>query len=388
MKRSNGSHRNSGKASIITLGGGNAEYLYELEKEIVTGEKNTVTEAQELAGGGGMNCSARLIAAGFEVYPILAVGDDRSGIKIKQELISVAQKASASKRMQSFIDSPDFFVSGLTTTFATLIVMAAKRTILVYGARGEPSLFQKHVRRRLKQMTALTDSMPTVIHISHLPNLVTAESVSSEIGNEVIKNVLRTYGGKCFISFNPGSSQIRRGIRYWESELKKVSLLQLNMSEAKQIFSADGLSTSLVDMITWFKERSISAVITLDRFGAVGTFKSGKGGIVFAWPIELPAAEVLDPTGAGDAFAAGMISKICENPNFDNQDFHLAIETGRLWSAYACTTLGGAGSCPNLAALSKFQSKIERKGVVINPVEVLRHEYAVRDLNLINKAFE
>jgi sugar/nucleoside kinase (ribokinase family) len=374
------------KPTIVTLGGGNAEYLYELEDEIRTGEKNAVAEARELAGGGGMNFACRLIAAGFETYPILAVGNDRSGIKIQQELIAAVEKARLSKTVQDFICSPDFFVPGLTTAFATLIVLAAKRTILNYRARGNPSVFQRHMRKRLRQVVELTGGNPTVIHMSHLPNLDSPGSSHTPIGNEVIKDVLRAYGGKCVISFNPGTSQLQHGIRYWETEIKKTSILQLNMSEAKQIFAKDGLSTSLVDMINWFQEREISAVITLDRFGAVGSHKAGRDGILFAWPIELAESEVVDPTGAGDAFAAGVVSQIVAHPNFGFQDFLAAINTGRYWSAYACTTLGGAGSCPNLATIQKFRAGIERRGN--DPIEVIHERHAVRDLRLINKAFE
>ena len=380
------SNKRSRKVTVVALGGGNAEYLYELEREIKTGEKNAVAEAEELVGGGGMNFSSRLIAAGIETYPILAVGNDRSGIKIQQELETFTGKAKLSKELQRFISGSDFFVPGLTTAFATLIVLAAKRTILNYRARGNATVFRRHLRKRLKRVGELTGSSPTVIHISHLPNFTSSSSGGAEIGNEVIKEVLRTYKGKCIVSYNPGSSQIQYGIRYWETELKSTSILQLNMSEAKQLFSKDGMSTSLVDMIHWFKEREISVVITLDRFGAVGSHKSGKNGIVFAWPIELPEDELVDPTGAGDAFAAGVISELCTNANYDFQDFLKAVDTGRYWSAYACTTLGGAGSCPNRTALLKFQSEIDGKRHI--PIEVIQHDRAERDLKLIDKAFE
>lgn len=381
--------RNDPNISIVALGGGNTEYLYELEKEIITGEKNAVSEARELAGGGGMNFASRLMAAGYETYPILSVGNDRSGVKIKQELGVLAKKAKRSKELQGFIDAPDFFVPGLTTAFATLIVMAAKRTILIYGARGNPSVFQKHVQKRLKHVTESTGALPTVIHISHLPNFKTTNSRDIAIGNEVIKDVLRTYGGKgkSIISFNPGSSQIQRGIRYWEADLMKTSLLQLNMSEAKQIFSVDGLSTTLVDMIHWFQERAISVVITLDRFGAVGSYKAGDEGLIFAWPIELSPTEMVDPTGAGDAFAAGVVSEICAHPNFGFTDFLAAITTGRYWSAYACTTLGGAADCPDRQIISKFRADIAQRKTH-NRIELIDQDHAVRDLKLINKAFE
>ncbi len=372
--------------SIVALGGGNAEYLYKLEREITPGEKNSVSEAVELVGGGGMNFSSRLIAAGFETYPILAIGGDPPGQKIQQELRALAEKAKLSRNLQDFIRSPDFLIMGLNTAFAVLIVLAAKRTILNYRASGNAPVFQRHMFKRLKYVSKLTRTNPTVIHISHLPNFALAEPVHAEIGNDIIKEVIRTHSGKCIITFNPGSSQIQHGIRYWEKELRTTTILQLNMSEAKQIFSIDGLSTSLVDMINWFKERAISVIITLDRFGAVGSHKAGKDGIIFAWPIELLESEMVDPTGAGDAFAAGVISEICMRPNFEFQDFFAAINTGRYWSAYACTTLGGAGNCPNASTISKFREKFERES--LNPIEVISQKNAERELKLINKAFE
>lgn len=390
MKKENSSmsavrQDNSNHVSIIALGGGNAEYLYELEKEIITGEKNAVVEAMELAGGGGMNFSSRLIAAGVETFPILAVGDDRSGVKIQQELKFLAKNAKRSKELQEFIGGSGFLVPELTTAFATLIVLSSKRTILNYRARGNALVFKRYVDKRLKQVARLTNVSPTVIHMSHLPNFPSESPLDAEIGNEIIKDVLRTYGKKSMLSFNPGASQIQYGIRYWEKDLAKTSILQLNISEAKEIFSRDGLSTSLIDMINWFKNRSISVVITLDRFGAIGSYKNGRDGIIFAWPIELPEREVVDPTGAGDAFAAGVISEVCKHPNFGFQEFLKAVNTGRYWSAYACTTLGGAGSCPDMETIENFRKEIEHKRQ--SPIEILYQEHAGRDLMLINKAF-
>jgi sugar/nucleoside kinase (ribokinase family) len=242
------------------------------------------------------------------------------------------------------------------------------------------------MHKRLAYVEELIGNTPNVIHISHLQNLNLPNSMSNHTGSRIIKEIFQNYGGKTVISFNPGSSQIQHGIRYWEKELGTLSVLQLNMSEAKQFFSVDGLSTSLVDMINWFRAREISVVITLDKFGAVGSYRTGKDGIIFAWPIELSEHEMVDPTGAGDAFAAGFISEICAKTPTTFHDFYTAVDTGRYWSAYACTTLGGAGDCPSAATISKFRTRMERQ--IQNPIEVISQAHAERELRLIDKAFE
>ena len=111
----------------------------------------------------------------------------------------------------------------------------------------------------------------------------------------------------------------------------------------------------LSQMIEWFRIRKINAIVTSGRFGAIGTFEDGEEGIVFAPPIKLN--RFVDSTGAGDAFMAGLTSKIYKANALTFQGYYDAIAEARTWAAYACTTLGAASNCPSRNKLEELKAQ-------------------------------
>jgi sugar/nucleoside kinase (ribokinase family) len=138
-------------------------------------------------------------------------------------------------------------------------------------------------------------------------------------------------------------------------------------------------------MLRWFQEREITAVLTLDRFGAVATFR-GLEGVLFAPSFELDDFE--DSTGAGDAFGAGLVHSLCLSgglPTFDG--FYSAIKSARLWSAHACTTRGAASQCPSQAELEAFEVDLRRRGQ--DPDQIDCRDLAAWDgiLRILDRAY-
>jgi sugar/nucleoside kinase (ribokinase family) len=372
---------------IVSIGGANAEYIYKLNNEIAIGQKNnTVAVAAEMVGGGGMNFASRLISTGRETFPILTIGNDRSGKTIQQELLRLAIREKLSNPLQNFINSDDFFAPDLETSYATVIVQGTKRTILSCPPKGYGNDLQEYIERRLRQVENLNGSAPKIIRISHLHDLQTQKSKQYS-GSEIVKRIIQAYSDKSMIIFNPGTTQLKDGIKFWEKELQRISVLQVNMIEAKRFFAISRLPTSLVNMIEWFKSREISVVITLARFGAIGSFQDGKDGIIFAWPLELAEKDMVDPTGAGDAFAAGFASEFYENPELSFINFFTAIDQGRYWSTYACKTLGGAGDCPTASRLDDFCDEMQQRSSY-RPTEIVKQSHVDDYLQLIDKAFQ
>jgi sugar/nucleoside kinase (ribokinase family) len=112
-------------------------------------------------------------------------------------------------------------------------------------------------------------------------------------------------------------------------------------------------------MVRWFQERAITAVITLDRFGAVAT-SCGHSGVWLAPAFDLDLFQ--DATGAGDAFGAGLVYTLCQAGGaITPQGFQTAIAEARAWSAYACTTRGAASECPNRTELDRFKRALRAK---------------------------
>ncbi len=366
---------------IVAIGSGNMEYLYTLDAEILMGQKNPVANAIEKIGGGGLNFTSRLLSFGHQTFPILTVGDDHSGHIIHQELIKMARKTGQPKILKDFISNKEFLAPGIKTGTATIIIQGPKRTILSFASSGNIESFSNYVERRLDDIEKLLVSKPNLIRISHLQNYDGKES-----SNEVIRSVINSYSSKSIIYFNPGISQIKSGIKYWENILKKCDLVQFNLSEAKRLFGNDQLSTSLPNIMQWFMERQITIIVTMAKFGAVGIYRNGKDGIVFAMPTEVDDSEIRDPTGAGDAYSAGVVSELYANPNFSFQDFHRAIDTGRFWSTYACLDYGGSGNCPDKKTLSDFHNQLVTRSY--NPIQVEHRNQAETYLRLIDKAYD
>jgi sugar/nucleoside kinase (ribokinase family) len=380
-------NRKQGAEAIVAVGGGNAEYLYRSKSAVVLGQKNPIAEVRELVGGGGVNFSARLLATCHDVYPILSVGDDRTGRMIQTQLAMVAQNANASEEVMKFINSANFFVPDMKSSSATILIQPTNRTIFSYNTEGDSDVFNNFLQKRLREIENIADKKPDAIRISHINRF--SKSLNLQAEGESIKRIIREYRNKSLIFVNLGTSQLALGLDYWEDTLKGTDIVQLNLHEAKRLFSKNEIPTALSYIIKWFKDRGISAVITLAKFGAVGTFKNGHEGVVFAWPLEV--RKFVDPTGAGDAFSAGMVSRLYKAKEISFSDFYSAVDKGRHWASYACTTYGGSGDCPALEELERMsvemQQDIKQDYGYHEPIEVFRHEHLENILRLIDKAY-
>jgi sugar/nucleoside kinase (ribokinase family) len=141
---------------------------------------------------------------------------------------------------------------------------------------------------------------------------------------------------------------------------------------------------SLVDMIKWFRQRGVTAVVTLDKFGAVATYKGDDEDMIIAWPFDIE--NIVDTTGAGDAFGAGLVSRLVGKPDFQWGDLFEAVRKARIWAAYACTTPGGCANCPDANALTRFETTL-RNQARIAPVQPVSFEAALPILRLFDRAY-
>ncbi|MGL6193189.1 MAG: PfkB family carbohydrate kinase [Thermoguttaceae bacterium] len=132
--------------------------------------------------------------------------------------------------------------------------------------------------------------------------------------------------------------------------LKKIDGLVLNDTEAKQL-------TGENNVITAGKK-----IIELGpRFTVI---KKGEHGAIFLSKHEIyvipafPTEKVVDPTGAGDTFAGGMMGYIASTGNVDSESIKRGIAFGALIGSY---TVGGFG-LDNLKELTKdeLDQKLEK----------------------------
>jgi len=158
-----------------------------------------------------------------------------------------------------------------------------------------------------------------------------------------------------FIYANLGSSQYSLPYDSWSNSLRQVNCFQFSLREAKDFVLAGASSTTsqptLEEVLHWFCQKKMNVVITLGRGGAVSVFGEFDNDVCLTWSRNLKR-DIVDPTGAGDAFGAGFVAcisrfrQVGRSPLDLKNDRLLALGTGSVFGALACQGYGGIGGCP------------------------------------------
>lgn len=364
---------------IVVFGSGNGEHLFRYEGRIQLGHKHSA-EVEELFGGSGVNYAFRLLKTGNPILPVLSIGNDRLGKKIRDEILKSCRKTNLSEGILSIIDNDAYFVHGLKTPAATILSDGMTRTIFSQNLCGIKE-YDQFLENILDRLDSEFTNPPSVVIIGHIHG----DNKKCRTDAICTKKIVDKFRNKSLIYANFGNSQIEYGIDYWEHTLESIDIFQLNLYEMKKIFRQSGKKFSLLEIIDWFRERKITAIVTINRFGAVATYKGGGEGIIWSWPFKIKS-NILEPTGAGDAFGAGMVSCLYKARQFSHDDFSRAIKTGRIWGAYACTTPGGSKDCPDQTQIDYFireNTSFEQK-----PVETRDRNEVVNFLSLFDEIDE
>jgi sugar/nucleoside kinase (ribokinase family) len=361
---------------IITVGSGNVEYILQHNGEVELGKKHVIS-SHELIGGSCVNYSLRLLNVGTRIFPVPLIGKDPNGRKIRDEFLAAATGKGYGAAEKQFIKSDDFFIPGVRTPKATVLVHQEKRTIFSEAFFGDQAT-ENHIQKRFDRLNKMLSGHSGSVMIGH----ITLDADTHRPGL-ITKMAIDSFHDKFLIFANFGNSQLQHGIGFWQEEIEHIDLLQLNVEEIKKMFRQADQLKSLYEIITWLQHHSITSVITLSKFGAIGTYKNGKDGIVLAWPLDI--GDIVDPTGAGDAFAAGMVASLQGQKRFTFQNFLSAIAQGRLWASYACTTIGACSSCPDKKTLDDYC----RNNACLSDrhLEITESGNSEQIINLIEKAF-
>jgi len=353
------------RAKILVIGGANIEYILKSNSPIKMGGKNFV-DIQELFGGSGMNYASRLLASGKDVLPVLFVGEDSVGEKIYDKITSYEKSRDLQK--------DHFFVPNLTTPRSTIVVDGNNRTIFSQD-QNDKNIFKSFIEDRLKKI----DEISTLI-IGHIHS--DRKDINSDKSMLSTAYIIDNFNeSDTLIYANLGESQLEYGFDFWEDEIKDIDILQLNIHELKQ-FIRDGDKLDLFSLISQIKEIGISAVITLDQFGALGIYRGERDCLFLARAIT-NEGNFVDSTGAGDAFCSGMVASLDGSKNFSKAQFKEAMGVGRSWASYACNSYGGANECPNHNQIQDFHDKsIKENEVMIYNGESIRDILALLDSRL------
>jgi sugar/nucleoside kinase (ribokinase family) len=377
--------RSGQRKCILTLGSALVEDFLTVDpdkapafsqKSLQLDAKYMVEERRLHFGGSGVNFTVRLSTTGHCVLPIIAVGDDDTGARLQRSVAGVIKKYVRDEQVLSFVEAPDFLCPGLKSSHATVLsVRGGSRTTFTPRLLGLEH-YKPYLERRLDEALSLTGMEVSAVMIGHI------HSDSPEYARgSLTKMVVDRFADHTQVFANFGITQLQYGVKYWREYLKRVSVVQFSLPEVRAFFATDYPKYSLEQMIEWFMNERISVVITYQHLDVLATCPNGylEGKVILAEPF--PVGEVIDTTGAGDAFASGMVAVLSEKRTIDSDSFCRALDTGRVWGAYACTTFGGSSDSPTRAQIESF-----RNGGKLHDLEVKPYPEAQRFIRQVDKA--
>lgn len=291
-------------APLIVIGSANTDYTVVVDRHPQPGE--TLLGGDVTTGTGGKGANQALAAARAGGRPVLlaAVGADATGRALLEALGS------------SGVDVSNVAIDADAPTGVALIIVArdGENTIVVApGANGR--LDAESVAARVAELAGAGCVLLAQLEVP----LAVVEAAAAAIDRA---------GGRVVLNLSPS-----RPVS--DSLLALCDPLVVNETEAADLVAApvDGPVPAAAAAAALL-ERCRSVVITLGSEGAVFAARDGGAGPVSGHR-PAPRVEVVDTTGAGDAFVGTLAAELAEG-----DDLEAAVELGVAAGAAAVQWLG------------------------------------------------
>lgn len=235
------------------------------------GEKIPVDSISHSVAGNAANVAVGGQKLGLKSAIYTNLGDDENGHLIKK------------KFLQSNV-SPEYIQihSGKESNLSVVLTFKGERTIFVYHQPWDYSL-------------------PELSPCSFLYLTSTSESFTkSDLFNEISRYIEKN---KPKLIFNPGTYQLKAGVKNYPQILEKCHLLIVNREEARKILEIEKDDINQKDMLSKLLLSGPKNVVMTD--GAEGSFATDGKGFFRAGVFP---AQLVEKTGAGDAYASGVVA--------------------------------------------------------------------------------
>lgn len=262
------------------------------------GEKIAVDKADVLLGGNAANVSVGVSRLGLNTAIIAEIGKDEFAQKIIRNLRN--EKVDISNITQT---------DGQQSSFSTII-----------NFKGERTIFSEHVER---------------LHDFNFENISTRWIYLTSLGEEWQSAYSKTLNfvkeKRCLLAFNPGTLQIKSGKKDIEDVLSVTNLLFVNREEAMAILNINNQISNLDNLLINLQKLGPKIVVITD--GKIGSFTiDDKRNISKR---DIIQTEVVEKTGAGDAYSSGFLSALINNKSIPE-----AMEWGTKNSASVISRIG------------------------------------------------
>jgi len=279
---------------------------------IKAGDKALVDNAYLMTGGNAANVSVGLSRMGFKTAIIAEIGEDEFAQKIMNSLAGEGVS-------EAFLQK----THNKSSSFSVIINYKSERTIFAEAVEKEQNFSFENISAKWVYLTAL-----------------------SEKWEEAYKKTLEfTKNNNVKLAFNPGTLQLDRGLELTEEIIKKSEIVFLNKEEAAKICNVvvANEENSTRGLLLQIKNKGAKTAVVTD--GTKGSFLIDDQNNIFFQ--KAPEANVVERTGAGDAFASGFLSAVLSGKNY---------QTAMKWgSENAASVIGKVGATAGLLGIEEME---------------------------------
>ena len=256
-------------------------------------------------GGGGANVAIGVANHGFQSAVIGKIGNN----PFKKVILDYLKTRHVATNL---IDEEDNY-SNLSTI---LLTKKGERTIIHYATPHQ------HLFSSNNPLFGLTKTK--IIYLGNLPDVSLTQRIKflKFIGKHRITRIL-----------NLGVSDCRRPKHQLKEILEQTDILIVNGYEFSDIVKASHKDIHFhEDVISWYIPNLFEKIVVVTE-GEKGSFAYFKGK-VFYQPALKPA-QIIDTTGAGDAYTAGFISGFLKSQNIE-----IAMKKGATYASHILAKIG------------------------------------------------
>ncbi len=256
------------KKDVIGLGALNYDVLYAVERIARGGEEVGILDVKKVPGGSAANTIVALSRLGVEVGFVGMVGTDEEGVLIVEEFIKEGVETRIIKK------------EGYTGAAIGFVDAQGERALYIYPGVNE-RLCMEDIDRDFINNTRFL----------HTSSFVNKEQL--EMQRELAKRV------KSKLSFSPGMLCFNYELEDLIEVIERSAVVFLSHDELRLLAKVAGYEKGAEALLN----RGAQIVcVTLGERGSYVTDSTGAAYLIDAYP-----TDVVDTTGAGDAFAAGFL---------------------------------------------------------------------------------
>ena len=305
----------------IFLGVHDANQHFRLNEEtselcIKSGDKVLIDKAHFMIGGNAANVAVGLARAGLKSSVVEEVGSD----EFAQKIINTLNEEGVSERLLKQVQG--------ASSFSVIINYKRERTIFIEHEEREHNFSFDNISTKWIYLTSLGYKWRQAYR-----------KTLKFVKNNNIK-----------LAFNPGTSQLDEGKEELSEIFKNTEILFLAKEEAVKILNLDSSlensGENMKKLLALLKELGSKVVVITD--GKNGSFLLDENNNYFSNGIV--ETEVVEKTGAGDAYASGFLSAVILGFGYKS-----AMKWGTENSA---SVIGKVGAQPGLLNREELEKRV------------------------------